>query len=192
VRKETAFLGWETGQNTLVLQERSTTTIVRQRYHNGKNLGSGWNVSALEIRPEIGKLTETIVAVAVVPVSEEHFIYGITHRVLLVSHLLYYVVYFFFFFVAHDKHSNSRPSISNSRDTAPKSASSRQTDKRDVYWNNQSSGSRDESEAHDRRKHLDGKITVFFVVSLISLIKCAEYAMPTKNTSDHYLRSAFM
>lgn len=67
VRKETAFLGWETGQNTLVLQERSTTTIARQRYHNGKNLGSGWNVSALEIRPEIGKLTETIAAVAVVP-----------------------------------------------------------------------------------------------------------------------------
>jgi hypothetical protein len=94
VRKETAFLGWETGQNTLVLQERSTTTIARRRYHNGKNLGSGWNVSVLEIRPEIGKLTETIAAVAVVPVSEEHFMYGIAHRVLLVSHLLYYVVYF--------------------------------------------------------------------------------------------------
>ena len=95
------------------------------------------------------------------------------------------------FFIAHDKHSNSRPSISNSRDTAPKSISSRQTDKRDVYWNNQSSGSRDETEAHDRRKHLDGKITVF-VVSLISPIKCAEYAMPAKNTSNHYLGSAFV
>lgn len=188
MRKETAYLGWETGQNTLVLQERSTTTIARQRYHNGKNLGSGWNVSALEIRPEIGKLTETIVAVAVVPVSGKHFIYGITHRVLLVSHLLYYVVYIF---IAHDKHSNSRPSISNSRDTAPKSASSRQTDKRDVYWNNQSSGSRDETEAHDRRKHLDGKVTVF-VVSLIIPIECTEYAVPTKNTSNHHLESTFM
>lgn len=94
MRKETAFLGWETGQNTLVLQERSTTTIVRQRYHSGKNLGSGWNASALEIRPETGKLTETIAAVAVVPVSEEHSIYGIEHRVSLVSHLLYYVLYF--------------------------------------------------------------------------------------------------
>lgn len=81
MRKETAFLGWEIGQNTSVLQERSTITIARQRYHNGKNLGSGWNVSALEIRPEIGKLTETIAAVAVVPVSEEHFIYGIAHSV---------------------------------------------------------------------------------------------------------------
>lgn len=58
---------------------------------------------------------------------------------------------------SHDKHSNSRPSISNSRDPAPKSASSRQADKRDVYWNSQSSGSRDETEAHDRRKHLDGE-----------------------------------
>lgn len=67
VRKGTEFLGWETGQNTLVLQERSTTTIARQRYHNGRNLGSGWNVNALEIRPEIGKLIETIAAVAVVP-----------------------------------------------------------------------------------------------------------------------------
>ncbi|XP_069697551.1 WW domain-containing adapter protein with coiled-coil homolog isoform X1 [Periplaneta americana] len=58
---------------------------------------------------------------------------------------------------SHDKHSNSRPSISNSRDPAPKSTSSRQTDKRDVYWNNQSSGSRDDSDPHDRRKHLDGE-----------------------------------
>ncbi|PNF20829.1 hypothetical protein B7P43_G12073 [Cryptotermes secundus] len=58
---------------------------------------------------------------------------------------------------SHDKHSNSRPSISNSRDPAPKSASSRQTDKRDVYWNSQSSSSRDETDVHDRRKHLDGE-----------------------------------
>lgn len=94
MRKGTAFLGWETGQNTLVLQERSTTTIARQRYHNGRNLGSGWNVSALEIRPEIGKLIETIAAVAVVPVSEENLIFGIAHSVLLVSHLLQYVGYF--------------------------------------------------------------------------------------------------
>ncbi|PSN48748.1 hypothetical protein C0J52_08906, partial [Blattella germanica] len=57
----------------------------------------------------------------------------------------------------HDKHSNSRPSISNSRDSAPKSTTSRQTDKRDIYWNNQSSGSRDDSDPHDRRKHLDGE-----------------------------------
>jgi hypothetical protein len=179
VRKETAFPGWETGQNTLVLQERSTTTIARQRYRSGRNLGSGWNVSALGIRPEIGKLIETIAAVAVVPVSEEHLVYGIVHRVLLVSHLLHHVG----FFIAHDKHSNSRPSISNSRDPTPKSASSRQADKRDVYWNNQSSGSRDETEAHDRRKHLDGKI-VFFVVSLISLIA---YRTPLTNTLEQPL-----
>jgi hypothetical protein len=76
------------------------------------------------------------------------------HRGLLILLLLQPVG----FFIAHDKHSNSRPSISNSRDPAPKSTSSRQPDKRDVYWNNQSSGSRDETDAHDRRKHLDGKI----------------------------------
>ncbi|KAJ9601216.1 hypothetical protein L9F63_000636, partial [Diploptera punctata] len=58
---------------------------------------------------------------------------------------------------SHDKHSNSRPSISNSRDSAPKSTTSRQTDKREIYWNNQSSGSREDTDPHDRRKHLDGE-----------------------------------
>ncbi|XP_067002943.2 WW domain-containing adapter protein with coiled-coil homolog isoform X2 [Anabrus simplex] len=57
---------------------------------------------------------------------------------------------------AHDKHSNSRASMSNSRDPLPKSTS-RQMDKRDSYWNSQSSGSRDDTEVHDRRKHMDGE-----------------------------------
>jgi hypothetical protein len=151
------LLGWETGQNTSVHQGRSTITIARQRCHSGRNLGSGWNVSALEIRPEIGKLIETIAAVPVVPVSEKHLVSGSVHRGLLGLLLLQPVG---LFFIAHDKHSNSRPSISNSRDPAAKSTSSRQTDKRDVYWNSQSSGSRDETDVHDRRKHLDGKISL--------------------------------
>lgn len=66
-RKGTVLLGWETGQNTSVHQGRSTITIARQRCHSGRNLKSGWNVSALEIRPETGKLIETIAAVPVVP-----------------------------------------------------------------------------------------------------------------------------
>jgi hypothetical protein len=76
VRKETALLGWETGQNTSVRRGRSTTTIARQRSHSGRNLGSGWNVSALEIRPERGKLIETIAAVPVVPVRAKCLIFN--------------------------------------------------------------------------------------------------------------------
>lgn len=82
------MLGWETGQNTSVHQGRSTITIARQRCHNGRNLRSGWNVSALEIRPETGKLIETIAAVPVVPVSEKHLIFSNVHRGLLISLLL--------------------------------------------------------------------------------------------------------
>jgi hypothetical protein len=84
------LLGWETGQNTSVHQGRSTITIARQRCHNGRNLRSGWNVSVLEIRPEKGKLIETIAAVPVVPVSEEQLIrvFSNVHRWLLISLLL--------------------------------------------------------------------------------------------------------
>nr|CAD7201271.1 unnamed protein product [Timema douglasi] len=64
---------------------------------------------------------------------------------------------------ALDKHSNSRPSMSNCRDTPVKVAASssmaipRQPEKRDMFWNNQSGSSRDDADTHDRRKHLDGE-----------------------------------
>jgi hypothetical protein len=75
VKKEIVLLEWETGQNTSVHQGKSTTTIARRRCHSGRSLGSGWNVSALEIRLEKGKLIETIAAVPVVPVSERHILF---------------------------------------------------------------------------------------------------------------------
>ncbi|XP_071442695.1 WW domain-containing adapter protein with coiled-coil homolog isoform X2 [Hetaerina americana] len=53
---------------------------------------------------------------------------------------------------SHDKHSNSRASISNSRD---QKSTSRQVECRDVYWNNQSSSNREDGDCHDRRKHLE-------------------------------------
>lgn len=86
---------WETGQNTSVHRGRSITTIARQKYHNGRNLGSGWNVNALEIKPEIGKLIETIAAVPVVPVSEEYLILKTAYRWLLFVLSLQPVVCFY-------------------------------------------------------------------------------------------------
>ncbi|KAG8238162.1 hypothetical protein J437_LFUL017998, partial [Ladona fulva] len=61
-------------------------------------------------------------------------------------------VYKMSIFSAHDKHSNSRASISNSRD---QKSSSRQVENRDVYWNNQSSSNREDGDCHDRRKHME-------------------------------------
>ncbi|KAK7788811.1 hypothetical protein R5R35_010484 [Gryllus longicercus] len=62
----------------------------------------------------------------------------------------------------HDKHSNSRSSLTSSRDGLSKSmlpaATSRQLEKREAYWAGQSGSSRDtEGESHERRKHLDGE-----------------------------------
>lgn len=61
----------------------------------------------------------------------------------------------------HDKHSNSRSSLSSSRDGLSKgmlsTAASRQQEKRETYWSGPSGSSRDEGENHERRKHLDGE-----------------------------------